>query len=117
MSRPGRSRNASTTVLGNLPCIVAESITLTADGASNTSCAVRVAVIVTWPSEVTGALPRVRAESARAAESFAVRDCANTGATDAPSAMSMMPDAASITTGADRREREEDDRADVVDVI
>src|SRR6478736_8971636 len=61
MSRPGRSRNASTGVFGSRRRSVVESMTLTADGVSKTSFSVRVAVTVTSLSEVI----RFRAESAR----------------------------------------------------
>src|SRR5678816_3064158 len=71
-SSPGRSRNASTGVLGRRRCSVAESITLTAAGVSKTSFSVRVAVTVTCPSDVT----RLRAESERDAESRGLGDCA-----------------------------------------
>jgi hypothetical protein len=71
-SSPGRSRNASTGVLGRRRCNVAESITLTAAGVLKTSFSVRVAVTVTCPSDVT----RLRAESERDAESLGLGDWA-----------------------------------------
>ena len=74
-------------VFGSLACSVAESITLTAAGESNTSLTVRVAVMVTCPSDVT----RPRAESARDAESRGDGAWAETR--DASSA-SAKPDAA-----------------------
>src|SRR5436190_21894173 len=73
MSSPGRSRKASTGVLGSRRPRVAESMTLTADGVSKTSFSVLVAVMMTWFSEVI----RFRAESARV-ESPRDGDCAPT---------------------------------------
>src|SRR5690242_13607193 len=73
MSSPGRSRKASTGVLGKRRPRVAESMTLTADGVSKTSFSVLVAVMMTWFSEVI----RFRAESARV-ESPRDGDCAAT---------------------------------------